>query len=156
MNKTGVKVKSKQFVYEARLKWTGGRDGLITSGDKLPIEVSTPPEFKGRPGLWTPEVLLISSVNICVMTTFLYYAEKKEFKFLNYESSVKGLLERIENEFLFSTIEVKPQILVASEDDIEKAGSLLELSEKNCFVSNSLKSKVILKPEIKVNSQKIN
>jgi len=44
-----VKVKSKQFIYEARLKWTGGRDGLLTSEDKLPIGISTPPEFKGSP-----------------------------------------------------------------------------------------------------------
>lgn len=152
MDKTGVKIRSKQFVYKTRLKWTGGRDGLITSEDKPRIEVSTPPEFKGRPGLWTPEVLLVSSVDICVMTTFLYYAEKKGFKFLSYESSARGLLERIEDKFMFSTIEVKPQISVASGDDIEKAQNLLKISEKNCFVSNSLKSKVIIKPEIKVDS----
>jgi organic hydroperoxide reductase OsmC/OhrA len=147
-----VRIKSKQFIYETRLKWKGGRDGLLTSGDKPPIEVSVPPEFKGRPGLWTPEVLLVASVNICVMTTFLYYAEKKKIEFLSYESSARGLLERVEDKFMFSTIEVKPQILVASEDDVEKAQSLLELSEKNCFISNSLKSRVILKTEIRIDS----
>lgn len=81
MSETKVKVKSKQFIYETRLKWTRGRDGLLTSEDKLPIEISTPPEFKGHPGLWTPELLLVASVDICVMTTFLYYAEKKRFEF---------------------------------------------------------------------------
>ncbi len=148
-----VKVKSKQFVYETRIKWTGGRKGLLTSEDKLPIEISTPPEFKGRPGLWTPETLLVASVDICVMTTFLYYAEKKKFELLSYESSARGVLERVENEFMFSTIEVKPEILVVSNDDVERAQSLLELSERNCFISNSLKSKVILKPEIRISPQ---
>ena len=89
------------------------------------------------------------------MTTFLYYAEKKRWEVLNYESFARGLLERIENEFLFSTIEVEPQISVASEEDVEKTESLLELSERNCFISNSLKSRVIVKPEIRVNFQKI-
>ena len=154
MRKTRVKVKSKQFVYETRLKWTGGREGLLTSEDKLPIEISTPPKFKGRPGLWTPELLLVASVDICVMTTFLYYAEKKKFELLSYESSARGVLERVENEFMFSTIEVKPEISAASKDDLKKVQSLLELSERNCFVSNSLKSKVILKPEIRIASQK--
>lgn len=73
---------------------------------------------------------------------------------LNYESSARGVLERVKNEFMFSTIEVKPEISVTSEDDIEKVQSLLELSERNCFISNSLKSKVILKPEIRLTSQK--
>jgi organic hydroperoxide reductase OsmC/OhrA len=53
VSETKVKVKSKQFIYETRLRWTGGRDGLLISEDKLPIEISTPPEFKGRPGLWS-------------------------------------------------------------------------------------------------------
>ena len=150
MAETKVKVKSKQFIYETGLKWVGGRDGLLTSKDKPSIEVSTPPEFKGHPGFWTPENLLVASVNICVMTTFLYYAEKKKFKFLSYESSVRGVLERVKNEFMFSVIEVKPEILVASEDDVEKAQSLLEISERNCFISNSLRSKVVVKPKIKV------
>jgi len=150
MAEAKVKVKSKQFIYETQIKWTGGRNGLLTSKDKPPIEISTPPEFKGCSGFWTPESLLVSSVNTCVMNTFLYYAEKKKFKFLSYKSFAKGLLEMVKNEFIFSTIEVKPEILVASEDDIERARELLELSERNCFISNSLKSKVILKPEVRV------
>jgi len=154
VSETKVKVKSKQFVYETRLKWTGARDGLLTSGDKSPIEVSTPPEFKGRPGVWTPETLLVASVHICVMTTFLYYAEKKKLELLSYESSARGVLERVKNEFMFSTIKVKPEILVASEDDLEKVQSLLELSERNCFISNSLKTRVILEPKIRLTSQK--
>jgi organic hydroperoxide reductase OsmC/OhrA len=111
-------------------------------------------EIVGHYRLWTPEALLVASVDICVMTTFLYYAEKKKFELLSYESSARGVLERVENEFMFSTIEVKPEISVASEDDLEKVQSLLELSERNCFISNSLKSKVVLKPEIRVASQK--
>jgi len=154
VSETKVKVKSKKFIYETKLKWKGNREGLLTSEGRLPIEISTPPEFKGRSELWTPENLLIASVDICVMTTFLYYAEKKKFELLNYESSARGVLERVENEFMFSTIEVKPEISVASEDDIEKVQSLLELSERNCFISNSLKSKITLKPKIRLTSQK--
>ncbi len=81
MSETKVKIKSKQFVYETRLKWKGSREGLLTSEGKPSIEISTPPEFKGQPGVWTPETLLVASVHTCVMTTFLYYAEKKRFEF---------------------------------------------------------------------------
>jgi len=154
VSETKVKIKSKQFVYETRLKWKGSREGLLTSEGKPSIEISTPPEFKGQPGVWTPETLLVASVDICVMTTFLYYAEKNKLDLLSYESSARGVLERVENEFMFSTIEVKPEISVASEDDLEKVQSLLELSERNCFISNSLKTKIILEPNIRLTSQK--
>lgn len=149
-----VKVKSKQFIYKAKLKWKKERKGLLACQNKPIIEVTTPPEFKGHPGFWTPEELLVASVNACIMTTFLYYAEKNKLSFLSYESSVEGILERVENKFMFSTVEVNPKILVSSEDDIEKAKNLLKTSERNCFISNSLKAKIILKPEIKVNNKK--
>jgi organic hydroperoxide reductase OsmC/OhrA len=33
------------------------------------------PEFKGPEGIWSPEELLVGSVNACVMNTFLAYAD---------------------------------------------------------------------------------
>ncbi len=87
------------------------------------------------------------------MTTFLYYAEKKKLNFLSYESCAEGILERIGKKFMFSTVEISPRILVSSEDDIKKVKDLLKTSEENCFISNSLKAKITLKPEIKVNNK---
>jgi len=55
---------------------------------------------------------------------------------------------------MFSAIEAKPKISVTFKDDVGKVRSLVEVSERNCFISNSLRSKVVLKPKIRVNSQK--
>ena len=143
-----VKVKSKQFIYKTKLKWKKERKGLLACQNKPIIEVTTPPEFKGHAGFWTPEELLVASVNACIMTTFLYYAEKKKLSFLSYESSAEGILERVGKKFMFSTVEVSPEISVSSEDDVEKAKDLFKTSEENCFISNSLKAKIILKPKI--------
>ena len=103
--------------------------------------MAIPPEFKGHPGIWTPEDLFVASVASCVMTTFLYYAEKEGLEFLNYESKAEGTLERIENKFMFSEIKVMPKITVISGNQIEKAEKLIELAEKNCLISNSIASK---------------
>ena len=45
---------------------------------------------------------------------------------------------------------VKPRILVKQEADIQKAQDLMGYSERNCLISNSIKSKVEVMPEIKV------
>jgi organic hydroperoxide reductase OsmC/OhrA len=41
-------------------------------------------------------------------------------------------------------------ITIKYEKDIERAGRIIQKAEANCLISNSIKSKVILKPEIKL------
>ena len=143
-----IKQKSKKFVYRTTVFWTEEKKGVLCSSGKPTIEVSTPPEFKGHEGMWTPEELFVASVNICIKATFLYYARKDNFEFLSYESEAEGILERAENQFMFSEIEVRPKIVVVLVSQIKKAKELIELSEKNCLITNSIKSKVKVIPEI--------
>ena len=144
-----TKQKARKFIYRTSVSWTEEKKGILCSAGKPTIEVATPPEFKGHEGMWTPEELFVASVNICIKTTFLYYAQKEDFKFLSYESEAEGVLERVENKFMFSEIKVKPRITVLLKDQIEKAKELIELSEKNCLISNSIKSKIEVITEIK-------
>ena len=94
---TKIKVKSKKFIYKNSIKWQAEKRGLLSSLDKPNIEVATPPEFRGHVGIWSPEDLFVTSVNSCIMTTFLYYAERESVEFLSYESEAEGILEEVEN-----------------------------------------------------------
>jgi len=145
-----IRAKPKKFIYRTNLKWVEARKGLLLSIGKPTIEVATPPEFRGHPDIWTPEEFFIAAVNVCIMNTFLYYAERENVKFLSYESSAEGILEKAERGLIFSCVEVIPVISVKSANDVEKIRELIALSEKNCFISNSIKSKVTVKSEIKV------
>ncbi len=142
-------IKSRRFIYKNSIKWQSEKKGLLISPDKPDIEVATPPEFRGHPGVWTPEDLFVASVNSCIMTTFLYYAQKENFEILNYESQAEGILEWIEGRFIFSEIKVKPFVFVKQDSDIQKAKEIIGLSEKNCLISNSIKCEVTVLPEIK-------
>ena len=141
---------SKKYVFRTGLRWSGFKRGSLSSSGKLNIGVATPPEFDGEEGYWSPEELLLSAVDSCVMTTFLHYAERKKVDFVTYESETEGILEIMDNQFMFSKITVKPKISVESEEDIDKIKQLMILAEKNCFISNSIKSEVEVMPEIKV------
>ncbi len=146
-----IRTKSRQFVYRTYLKWEGEKRGLLSSSGKPDIKVATPPEFRGHPGIWTPEDLLVASVNACIMTTFLYYAAREKLEFLSYESSAEGILERGEHGLLFTRVIITPKILVSLAEEVETVKSLMVLSEKNCFISNSLRSEILLTPQIEVN-----
>ena len=139
---------SKRFTYRTDVSWVAERKGLLQSSGKPDIKVATPPEFRGHEGFWTPEDLFVASVNTCIKTTFLHFAEKNNFEFTSYESDAEGILERVEKHFMFSEIKIRPKISVKSEDQVKKAKELVTLSEKHCLISNSIKSKVDVRPEI--------
>ena len=61
-----------------------------------------------------------------------------------------GEYEKIIKYLVKITIIIKPKIIVKSKEDIEVAENLIKISKKSCFISNSLKSKVILEPEVKL------
>src|SRR5215472_14295496 len=65
----------KSFRYKAKTTWASARRGLISAVEKPNIVVGSPPEFKGEPDVWTPEELLVGSLNTCIMLTFLSIAQ---------------------------------------------------------------------------------
>ena len=143
-----LKFKNKKFFYKTKISWIGEKKGILYSSGKPDIEVAVPPEFGGHENIWTPEELFVASVNVCIKTTFLYYARRNNLEFLGYESEAEGLLERVDNEFMFTEIKVMPKVRVIADSQIEKAKEIIALAEKNCLISNSIKSKVKILPEI--------
>jgi peroxiredoxin-like protein len=138
--------------YEVKVNWKNDRKGMMSSPVlQSTIEVATPPEFpKGVPGIWSPEHLLIAAVNSCLMTTFLAIAENSNFDFINFESYATGKLEKVDRKYMISEITLRPLISLTSEADKEKAVRILQKSEAACLISNSIKSKIIFEPQIRV------
>ncbi|HEX3074662.1 MAG TPA: OsmC family protein [Ignavibacteriales bacterium] len=135
--------------YEVAVKWDRDRIGMLTSPTLQELQVATPPEFpKGVPGIWSPEHLFVSAANSCLMTTFLSIAENSKLEFESFSCGAKGKLEKVEGKFMISEIELAPKIKVKNDADRERALRIIEKAEHNCLISNSMKSKIILNPEI--------
>lgn len=137
-------------MYNVSLKWNEGRKGTISSPElTTKIEVATPPEFeKGIAGIWSPEHLFTASVLSCFMTTFLAVAEYSKLEFKDFDCSAEGILEKVEGKFLMTEITLKPILKISDATQKEKAERILHKSEAACLISNSIKTKVELVPEI--------
>lgn len=144
-----MEVRSKVYFYQTTVRWTEQRKGVISCVGKPDVEVATPPEFKGHPNIWSPEDLFVASANICLMTTFLAFAERAGLAFSSYESEAEGKLELVEGKFQFTAITLKPTIMLKSSADAGKAKELIEKAEANCLISNSMKARVTLEPVIR-------
>ncbi len=138
--------------YDVDVQWKTGRKGMLSSAElDVAFEIATPPQFaKGIPGIWSPEHLLVAAVNSCLMTTFLAIAENSKLDFEGFESGASGKLEMVDGKYMISEITLKPVLSIGNEADKEKAGRVLAKSEAACLISNSVKSKIIFEPEIKV------
>jgi peroxiredoxin-like protein len=137
------------FYYETEVEWKEQKEGQI-AGPRLPkVAVGAPPEFKGREGLWSPEQLLVASLNTCYMLTFLAIAENSKVSLVSFSSTAKGKLEKVPGgTYQMTEIVVKPSVVIASANDLTRLPRILEKAKENCFVSNSIKSAVKLEPEI--------
>jgi organic hydroperoxide reductase OsmC/OhrA len=146
-------------IYHVDIAWSKDRKGMMCSPELKAsaqnaggcIEVATPPEFpKGMPGIWSPEHLFTAAVSSCLMTTFLSIAENSKLDFLSFQCSSEGKLEQVEGKFLMTEVLLKPVVTLKDEKDMEKALKVLQKSEANCLISNSVKAKVVMHPEVEV------
>lgn len=141
-------VRSKSYRYTTGVRWTGQRIGVSTCEGKPDIQVATPPEFKGHPGIWSPEDLFVASANTCLMTTFLAFAERAGLTFTAYESTADGVLELVGGGFQFTSIVLRPTITLKPGEDAGKAKELIMKAEAQCLISNSMKATVSVEPVI--------
>ena len=138
--------------YNVDVKWKSDRKGQISSSEiSQKLEVATPPQFpKGMENIWSPEHLFTAAVSSCLMTTFLAIAENSKLDFVHFECSSKGKLEQIDGKFLMTEVILEPVVTIKNESEREKAEKVLQKSEANCLISNSVKSKITMISEIKL------
>lgn len=136
--------------YDVNLKWDEARKGTMSSPVlNSSIEVVTPPEFpKGIEGIWSPEHLFVAAVSSCLMTTFLAIAENSKLNFKSFECDATGTLDKLEGKFQMTEILLRPRLVIDAAENEDKAKRVIEMSEKACLISNSIRSQVHLETTI--------
>jgi peroxiredoxin-like protein len=145
-------------LYQVDISWSNDRKGMMCSPELLAssnsgscIEVATPPEFpKGIPGIWSPEHLFTAAVSSCFMTTFLAVAENSKLEFVSFRCLSKGKLEQIDGKYQMTEVLLEPTVVIKNRNDVDRALKVLQKAEANCLITNSIKSKVVMEPQVQV------
>lgn len=136
-----------RWLYHNKLKWKGEKKAnLKFQESKQEIEVATPPEFGGHEGIISPQDLFVASANACYMTTLLGTMKNMGVELISYESEAEGILETVDKLKIFTKIIIRPKI--KAETTEEQIRLILKHAEKRCLVVNSMKTQVIIEPEI--------
>ena len=147
---------SRTATYNTTVRWTGEHWGNLVMGNGPEMKFSAPPDAQGHAGVFTPEDAFVAAANTCVMLMFIWAAERFKLKLLSYECRTEGTkVIEIDRTEIFSRLHFRPVIRVASGGEAAqvveaRARRALQAAQKYSLVANSVKSEIVVEPEIVV------
>ena len=143
-------------VYNTTVTWKGEHWGHLVMGNGPEMDFSAPPDAQGHPGVFTPEDAFVAAANTCIMMMFIWAAERFKLKLLSYECRAEGTkLIELDRTEIFTDLCLKPVIRIAAGDEnpavVEaRARRAVQSAQKYSLVANSVKSEVIVDPQIEI------
>lgn len=128
---------------------TTGEVRLAVAGAPTLI-CNAPAEFGGPGDQWSPESLLVASVASCFVLTFRALARAARLDWTSLECSSEGTLERLEGKTRFTRMLTTARLSVPAVADQAACVRILEKSERDCLIANSLSAQRELKVEVVV------
>lgn len=147
---------SQTSTYYTTVRWTGDHWGHLVMGNGPEMKFSAPPDAHGHADVFTPEDAFVAAANTCVMMMFIWACERFRLKLLSYECRTEGTkrieLDRTE---IFTRLHFRPLIRIAADGEphavIEaRVNRALHASQKYSLVANSVKSEIIMEPQISI------
>jgi peroxiredoxin-like protein len=134
--------------YHVRL--AGGPSGhaQLSAGRMPPLHSAPPADYGGPGDAWSPEHLLLASVQSCFLFTFRAIARLSRLEFEHLDVDAEGTVDRDAGVTRFTEIVLRPRLTVAAGVDHERAVKVLENTERKCLIAASLSVPVRL--EVKV------
>ena len=139
----------KQFYFEVELNWLLNNSGIVHSREvNGTIQVSSPIQFGGEGKDWSPEHLFLSSICSCYMSTFITLSKKMNFKIARLDCSAIGQIEKVDDRYKFTYINLYPEITIDDHSLLDIANLAVEKTQKYCLISNSINAIVIYHAEV--------
>jgi organic hydroperoxide reductase OsmC/OhrA len=142
------------------VQWTGNRgpgtstydayarDHAIRAGSKPDIPGSSDPAFRGDPGRWNPEELLVAAVSACHKLWYLHLCANAGIAVLSYRDDAEGTMVEDEAGGKLSRVILRPQVNIRSGDDTERAKQLHHDAHAKCYIARSVNFPIECEPDI--------
>jgi organic hydroperoxide reductase OsmC/OhrA len=147
---------SKTATYHTTVKWKGEHWGRLELGNGPAMDFSAPPDAQGHANVFTPEDAFVAAANTCVMLMFIWATERFKLKLLSYDCRTEGTkLIELDRTEIFKRLHFRPMIRVAAGDESHnvvesRVRKALQAAQKYSLVVNSVKSEIVMEPEIVV------
>jgi organic hydroperoxide reductase OsmC/OhrA len=145
---------SRTAIYHTDVSWKGEHWGHIVLGNGPEMDFSAPPDSQGHEGVLTPEDAFVAAANTCIMMMFIWATERYKLSLLSYECRAEGTkLIELDRTEIFTHLRFHPVIRIAANDESEeivlaRTQRALQSAQKYSLVANSVKSEIIIEPQI--------
>jgi len=157
----------KQHTYAVQVRWTGNlgtgtssyrdysRDHEIRMASK-PNQVlpgSADQAFRGDPGRFNPEELLLSALSQCHLLSYLHACVLAKVTVIGYTDNATGsMITEADGSGRFTEVTLRPQVTIAEGSDPQAAAEAHETAHRMCFIANSVNFPVSHEPKIMIAS----
>lgn len=134
--------------YEVHLSGASSGYAELSTASVPALRTAPPADYDGPGDAWSPEHLLLASVQGCFLFTLRAIARASKVEFISLELDAMGTVARINGVTRFTEIVLRPKLSVPAGANRERMLQILEKSEKACLVSASLSTPVRLEAEV--------
>jgi organic hydroperoxide reductase OsmC/OhrA len=145
--------------YQVSITWTGNlgegtagyrsysRDHEVSGTGKPVLPGSSDPAFRGDPGRWNPEELLVAALSQCHMLWFLNLCADNGIVVISYTDDARGIMaEGDDGGGEFTAVTLRPRAAIADPDQADRALELHEEAHRLCFIARSVNFPVGCEP----------
>jgi organic hydroperoxide reductase OsmC/OhrA len=147
---------SRTATYHTTVRWKGEHWGHLAMGNGPEMDFSAPPDAQGHEGVFTPEDAFVAAANTCIMMMFIWACERFKLDLQSYECRAEGTkLIELDRTEIFTQLRLWPIIRIGvgsgQPDLVEKrTRRALQAAQKYSLVANSVKSEIIVEPQIEL------
>ncbi|HVB02425.1 MAG TPA: OsmC family protein [Chitinophagaceae bacterium] len=136
--------------YQLHLKWTGNqgegtsgyrtysRDHIISAAGKPDLACSSDPIFRGDPGRYNPEELLVAALSGCHMLWYLHLCADAGIVVKDYTDMAKGTIQiSPDGGGHFKEVVLSPVVTLSEHVQEIKALALHQKAGELCFIARS-------------------
>lgn len=130
---------ARDYRFAVDIAWEGDRRTTARAQGKPPLDIATPPEFRGAdPDLWSPEDALVAAAGSCIALTVAALAERAQLPLRDLDVHAEGVVGR-RPDGSFGFVKIEQTVDVETEPGHEEtARQVVRKAEGGCLVSVSL------------------
>jgi organic hydroperoxide reductase OsmC/OhrA len=133
--------------YSAKVCRTFASRARVTAPPRPPLMGGPSSEFDGDAASWSPEHLLLSSLGLCMLTTFEAFAARDGIEVQDWNAQLEGDVERSPEGLIFTSIIMTLDMEITG--NVEGVEKTIDDAKQYCLVLNSLRVPVVVETNIR-------
>jgi organic hydroperoxide reductase OsmC/OhrA len=133
--------------YSASISRTFASRARMEAPPRPALHGAPSPELDGDVNAWSPEHMLLSSLGLCMLTTFEAFAARDGIEVITWNAKMNGTVEQTPEGRMFTSIVLELDIEIAG--NVDQFEATLEDAKRYCLVHNALRVPVVIEAAVR-------